>query len=727
MVKGQNRQRAIGREARGWILVGLAVLILAAVISYHPLDPVLGKKLGRAVRVTNWIGPLGANLGGLLVSILGLAALWIPGLMGWWAVRMLLAKERGPGANTLVGLTILIPATAALIALMWPKFMWSGEPVASGGWIGAILAGLLAQWLKEIGAGLVLVIMLLTGLMLAADLSLMAILEAAQAGSGSFLNRLATAKIRIRKKEERKKSEKFQRLKERLEHDPPKIVIEEPAVFEESEPEPVQEVLPFMSELGHYTSPPLNLLDDPPPDRPRVDPKSLAANSRLVEKKLYDFNVEGQVVEVNGGPVITMYEFEPAAGIKISRIVNLADDLALALRAESIRVVGPLPGKGTMGIEIPNSVREMVALKEILAGPAYREAKGGLPVVLGKDAFGRPYVTDLTKMPHLLIAGATGAGKSVCLNTMLTSILYRAAPHEVRLLMVDPKRIELSVYDGIPHLLHPVLTDPKKATKALRWAVMEMENRYEMLARANVRSIDAFNLKASKGEIPPDEEGNEAEPLPFIVIVIDELADLMMVASRDVEESLIRLAQMARAAGIHIVLATQRPSVDVLTGIIKANFPARIAFQVASKTDSRTILDSNGAETLLGAGDMLFLPPGVAKLTRVHGAFVSDAEVKGVTDHLRNLGQPEYNEEITEVEKLSARSGSGGEDVDERYEDAVRVVLESGKASISMVQRKLRVGYNRAARMIEMMADEGIVSEPDHTNTRHVLGGGSKE
>jgi len=437
------------------------------------------------------------------------------------------------------------------------------------------------------------------------------------------------------------------------------------------------------------------------------------------------------VVEVNGGPVITMYEFKPAPGIKISRITNLADDLALALKAEAIRVVGPLPGKGTMGVEIPNATREMVILKEILSGAAYQEAKGGIPLVLGKDAVGRPYVTDLTKMPHLLIAGATGSGKSVCLNSMLMSILYRSTPADVRLLMVDPKRIELSVYDGIPHLLHPVLTNPQKATKALRWAVLEMESRYELLARANVRSIGSYNQKAAKGELKPvtDPDGQELEMperLPYIVIIIDELADLMMVASREVEESLIRLAQMARAAGIHLVLATQRPSVDVLTGIIKANFPARIAFQVASKTDSRTILDGNGAENLLGAGDMLFLPPGVGKLTRVHGAFVSDAEIKAVTEFLRDQGRPDYNEEVVTAASREAEMELDGE-VDERYEDAVRLVMETGKASISLVQRKLRVGYNRAARMIEMMAAEGLVSEPDHTNTRRVLVGTPEE
>jgi len=722
--------RSVGREAGGLALLGLSILILASLFSYDPLDPVLSRYTAQTV-VHNWAGRIGANLGGGLVEVLGLAALWIPGVLGWWAIKLLGRSYKAPSLSTVVGLAFLVPATAGLISLFWPKLTWAQEPVNAGGWAGAILAGVLTEWLKPLGAALILIVVLLAGLMLAVDMSLMAFLEAAGQSGGTFLGRLKTAKTIRQEKKERTKSESYQRLRERLDHEPPKIVVEEPTFNEPVKIEPVQEVLPFMAAEGRYNLPPLSLLDDPPKSRTRQEPKWLTANSRRLEKKLFDFGVEGQVVEVNGGPVITMYEFKPAPGIKISRITNLADDLALALKAEAIRVVGPLPGKGTMGVEIPNATREMVILKEILSGAAYQEAKGGIPLVLGKDAVGRPYVTDLTKMPHLLIAGATGSGKSVCLNSMLMSILYRSTPADVRLLMVDPKRIELSVYDGIPHLLHPVLTNPQKATKALRWAVLEMESRYELLARANVRSIGSYNQKAAKGELKPvtDPDGQELEMperLPYIVIIIDELADLMMVASREVEESLIRLAQMARAAGIHLVLATQRPSVDVLTGIIKANFPARIAFQVASKTDSRTILDGNGAENLLGAGDMLFLPPGVGKLTRVHGAFVSDAEIKAVTEFLRDQGRPDYNEEVVTAASREAEMELDGE-VDERYEDAVRLVMETGKASISLVQRKLRVGYNRAARMIEMMAAEGLVSEPDHTNTRRVLVGTPEE
>ncbi len=713
------------------VMTGVSLLILAALVSYHPLDPTFWQGRYSGAGLSNWAGIVGASLGDGLIGMLGLAAFWVPGIMIYWSVKLFRRSYRRVSLGAVVGLGLLIPASAGLITLFWPKLIWAAEPVSSGGWVGAILIGILSDWFNPLGAGIILIATFLAGLSLALDMSLLALAQAAQKGGGSFFSRLATAKIRVRDKRERSRSETYLKLKEKMTEAEPRVVLEEPRINESQEFKPVQDVLPFMSSLGHYSPPQLSFLEDPPENKLKQDPKSLIANSRRVEKKLFDFGVEGRVQEVNGGPVITMYEFAPAPGVKISKIANLADDLTLALRSEAIRVVGPLPGKGTMGIEIPNSIREVVYLKEIIAGKAFQETQASLPLILGKDAVGRHMVTDLTRMPHLLIAGATGSGKSVCLNTMLMSILYRSSPLEVRLLMVDPKRIELSVYDGIPHLLHPVVIDPQKATKALRWAVLEMERRYELLARANVRSIDSFNRKAEKGKLDdleplPGEEGPPGR-LPAIIIVIDELADLMMVSSKEVEDSLRRLAQMARAAGIHMILATQRPSVDVLTGVIKANFPARIAFQVASKTDSRTILDANGAESLLGAGDMLFLPPGVSKLTRVHGAFVSDSEVQRVTNALREQGEPQYNEDITKVTDREGSDILDGEEMDDRYQDAVQVVVESGKASISLVQRKLRVGYNRAARMIEMMAAQGIISEPDHTNTRRVILGSTEE
>jgi S-DNA-T family DNA segregation ATPase FtsK/SpoIIIE len=418
-----------------------------------------------------------------------------------------------------------------------------------------------------------------------------------------------------------------------------------------------------------------------------------------------------------------MYEFKPAPGIKISKVASLADDLALTLRASTIRIVAPIPGKAAIGIEIPNNQREMVYLKQILSSSAYQESGFKLPIALGKDITGTPVITDLSRMPHLLVAGATGTGKSVSINTMINSLLFKVSPEMVRFLMIDPKRIELSIYHDIPHLLHPVVIQPKEATKALRWAVQEMERRYMLLSDLGVRNIEAYNRKIRKdpSPSPPDDGDSGKKPLPYIILVIDELADLMMVSSRDVEEAITRLAQMARAAGIHLIIATQRPSVDVLTGIIKANFPTRISFQVSSKVDSRTILDAIGAEHLLGDGDMLFMPPGVGRVVRIHGAFVSEDEIKGVTDFLRKQKKPDYDESILSV---SEENGTDETELerDEKYEQAVEVVMQTGQASISMIQRRLRVGYNRAARMIELMEMEGIVGPSDGVRPRDVYG-----
>jgi S-DNA-T family DNA segregation ATPase FtsK/SpoIIIE len=425
------------------------------------------------------------------------------------------------------------------------------------------------------------------------------------------------------------------------------------------------------------------------------------------------------VAAVLPGPVITTFEYEPAPGVKINRVAGLSDDLAMALRANSIRIVAPIPGKAAIGIEIPNTDRELVRFKEVVISPAFEKSKSNLTLCLGKDIVGNPVVADLERMPHLLIAGATGTGKSVGLNAMICSLLYKAGPEEIKFIMVDPKRIELSLYDGIPHLITPVVTDVKKATNALFWAVREMERRYALLQEFKVRNLKQYNQKAAKSA--PDAEGKLPEKLPLIVIIIDELADLMMVASRDVEVALTRLAQMARASGIHLILATQRPSVDVLTGIIKANFPTRLTFQVSSRTDSRTIIDSGGAENLLGNGDMLLLPPGTAKLQRIHGAFISEEEVTAVVDFLKAQKPPDYIDEVTaKPEENEAENGDDTE-YDEHYDTAVALVTRTRQASISMIQRHLRIGYNRAARIIETMEREGVVGPADGAKAREVL------
>jgi S-DNA-T family DNA segregation ATPase FtsK/SpoIIIE len=482
--------------------------------------------------------------------------------------------------------------------------------------------------------------------------------------------------------------------------------------------------------------PPLDLLDEPEAHTQRQAVEELEEQARFLEEKLGDFGITGEVVHVQQGPVITMFEYAPAAGIKVSRIVNLQDDLALVLRALSVRVVAPIPGKAAVGIEVPNKYHEIVRLREVLNANVLPPEASKLSLALGRDITGAPFVTDLAKTPHLLIAGATGAGKSVGLNCMICSMLFRATPEEVRLIMIDPKMLELSIYEGVPHLLVPVVTNPKQAALALRRVVEEMERRYQLLAAKGVRNIaqynDALEREAAAGHtsgraVDADMctemyESPMEEKLPYLVVVIDELSDLMMVSSKEVEDSLTRIAQMARAAGIHLIVATQRPSVDVLTGVIKANFPARLSFQVTSKTDSRTILDANGAEKLLGRGDMLFLAPGTSKPQRAHSAFVSEAEINRLVEAWKRVDQPQYDERfLVPSEEQTGVAGREEEEYDEKYDEAVALVAATGQASISMVQRRLRVGYNRAARMIEIMEKEGLVGPSDGVKPREVL------
>ncbi len=492
-----------------------------------------------------------------------------------------------------------------------------------------------------------------------------------------------------------------------------------------------------VSGKGAYKLPPLELLDTPPLEHSKVDEPALERSARVLEQKLADFGVEGRVVEVQPGPVVTMYKLEPGSGIKVSQIVNLADDLSMALRAATVRIQAPVPGEAVVGIEVPNRKREMIYLREILEAEEFGAAQSYLTLALGKDISGRPMAADLATMPHLLIAGATGTGKSVSIHTMISSILFSATADDVRFILIDPKMLELSVYEGIPHLLVPVVVDPEKAAAALLWATQEMEGRYRMMRELAVRNIDGYNRAIGiGGELVElkrgDAAGNAGEgdegidtpvkhrKLPKIVIVIDELADLLLSEGKTVERDITRLAQKARAAGIHLILATQRPSVDVLTGLIKANLPARISLQVTSRVDSRTILDSIGAERLLGAGDMLFMPPGTAKLRRLHGPFVSEIEIRKVCDFLRAQGAPDYQMEILETTAPgNSESGDGG-DRDTLYDDAVQIVIDTNQASISMIQRRLRIGYNRAARMVEQMEREGLVLPADGARPREV-------
>ena len=461
----------------------------------------------------------------------------------------------------------------------------------------------------------------------------------------------------------------------------------------------------------------MTLLDPVPKKSTSIDDKALLENSKILEKKLLDFGVEGRVLEVRPGPVVTMYEFEPAAGVKVGRITNLADDLALAMKAMSIRIIAPIPGKSVVGIEVPNQTRDTILLREMMECPLFGKSRSRVTLALGKDISGAPYVSDLARMPHLLVAGATGTGKSVAVNAMILSVLFKATPEDVRFLMVDPKMLELSAYEGIPHLITPVITDPKKAANALRHIVAEMGRRYKMMAERGAKNIEKFNQMVEEG-------GKEGEKkLPFIVVIIDELADLMMTSGKDVEECLVRLSQMARASGIHLLIATQRPSVDVVTGLIKTNFPARIAFQLPSKTDSRTILDAGGAETLLGQGDMLFLPPGTSKLMRIHGAYVSEPEIKKVTDFWRKQGSPTYEEITADAPDsgLTDEEADLGEEFLRRYDEAVALAAQQEMISTSYIQRRFRIGYNTAARIIEKMEKEGVVGPAQGSRPREVL------
>ncbi len=705
------------KEILALCLLAVAILLLLSLITYHSSDPTLFTTSSGERPVSNIVGIFGANLAAILLVAIGISAYWLPIFLIAAAVQLIVPRSTPRPWLIAIGCTLLIIASSGLAALYWPTLRLWGEPLpGSGGILGLMLKKYIPYYLNPVGAYLLLWLLAIVAILLATPVSLTRTALALNAGLGKLGQTLRNIR------EERNKRHKLRR---KSLSKPP--IVKTRKEIKPEPPEHKQAEFKFMDVEGEFRLPDVSLLDTIEKSTGGPDQESLLMNSRIVEKKLADFGVEGEVTEVSPGPVITMYQFKPAPGVKISKIVGLADDLALALKAASIRVVAPIPGKGTLGIEIPNVSRQPVVVHDTINDPEFKQPKGKLILALGKDITGNIVVTDLAKMPHLLIAGATGTGKSVCLNAIIISLLYRATPDEVRLLLIDPKRIELSAYEGIPHLLHPVVTDPKKANIALKWAVAEMENRYELLTLKGVRSIERYNQLVTKSKAKKPKPGSplqdheaEDQPLPYLVIIIDELADLMIVASREVEESIIRLAQMARAAGIHLVLATQRPSVDVLTGIIKANIPARISFQVSSRTDSRTILDANGAEALLGAGDMLMLPPGTAKMQRIHGAYASEVEIKRITDFLRKQRKPEYDDTILNYQDKSEDMAADDE-IDERYEEAIKLVIETRRASISMLQRRLRVGYNRAARMIEMMERQGLVSASDGVRPREVL------
>jgi S-DNA-T family DNA segregation ATPase FtsK/SpoIIIE len=713
------------KEIIGILLFFLVVFTLISLLSYHHADPSINNA-GAAGAVHNLFGKLGAHAAGLLIGLFGLGAFWMPILLLLASVCFFSNQSVKSLYSIAGGGLLLMVTTGSLLAFKQDQYLLFGSKITAGGIIGIPLKMFMVRYANGTGGGIILGLSWLIGFILATGFSLVTFFRHFGSSFSKFGERVQNWMI---KRRERRQKAKKRRLQKKAKADKAVVDIQIKAPAAPSKPKekpaPKQQMFDFMHDDSKFKLPSIDFLDDPDERPVSVNDDNLRMQSKLLEKKLEDFGVHGQVVAVTPGPVITTYEYAPAPGVKINKIVNLSDDLALALRAISIRIVAPIPGKAAIGIEVPNADRETVRFKEIVAAPVFEKSKSKLTICLGKDIVGNPVVAALDKMPHLLIAGATGAGKSVALNTMICSFLYKATPDEVKLIMVDPKRIELSAYDGIPHLITPVVTDAKKATNALFWAVKEMERRYELLSEKKTRNITQYNQKIER-ELEThkvnkeDPEAERPQPLPFIVIIIDELADLMMVASRDVEVALTRLAQMARAAGIHLILATQRPSVDVLTGIIKANFPTRLTFQVSSKTDSRTIIDANGAENLLGMGDMLFLPPGTGRLQRIHGAYISEAEFTHIIEFLKSQQTPEYNESVVAATKEEPGT-SEEKEYDERYDDAVALVTKTGQASISMIQRHLRIGYNRAARIVEMMETEGIVGPSDGVKPREVL------
>ncbi len=773
------------REVIGVLLITVSLLTFLSLLSFVPGDAkTVAGSSASAGPPRNMIGSAGALWAAVCFHLIGGAAYLFPFLLGLMGARCFTQSPLTVRLKNGVSSIAAVMFLGALFHLEFTAVPTISSGLVNRGMAGGVIGQFLAESLRGVfantGAHILVLAGLVVALLLTTPMSLTGVLQRVPAWWQAARTRVSHLLPEAVDDETESDSPKRARARAtRANRSSGADPVEEPAAFqtqaqvielpriqlpakpeikESNMEEPASEVVSAQPVVSGYLLPdPAELLSDPSGPLARMSEEELKAQSEVLIRALKSFAVDGKVTEVRPGPVVTMYEFEPASGTKVARIVNLADDLALALKAISLRIVAPIPGKSVVGIEVPNPYRETVSLKEVVAGDAFTRSRSKLTLALGKDIFGAPVSADLKTMPHLLVAGATGAGKSVSLNTMLMSILFNARPDEVKLLLIDPKMLEFQTYEGIPHLLRPVITDPKSAARGLGWVVQEMERRYKLLAEAGVRNIEAYNRQVaeaqglipealsgggsgqaelpmrflseegrlSAGESTGTEEGalsgpsaTPPEPLPYIVVMIDELADLMMVAPKDVEDKIARLAQMARASGIHLVLATQRPSVDVLTGLIKANFPARIAFQVSSKTDSRTIIDANGAEALLGRGDMLYLASGTGRLIRLHGSFVSDDDVRRVVEFVKEQASPRYCQEL---QALKQEETAEEEAQDEVYEQAKDLVLSTGQASASLIQRRLRVGYPRAARMIERMEAEGLVGAPGRDGRREVV------
>ncbi len=698
-----RRRKQVGRwrrEVKGIVLLVVAGFTLVALLTVDPAG-----HGGPA-------GPVGIWLGWALFGALGFAAFLVPLVLALVGIRAFVwPPVSGTGWMPFAGLGVLLLSATGLLTEAGP--LWMSLEAGAGGLLGWGLAQMLDAAVGRVGAWLVLLAGVPIGVLCVTQISYGVLTRVLGARLAAWQRR-SKPKVtddRAVAPEGVATAIPFPELTVSSEGPPPPVVVE-PRKRAPAGPAR-QEAFDFApGGAAAFQLPPLGLLRVPDATEHQVSREELQDNAETLRRKLLDFEVEGRIVQVSPGPVITSYEFEPAAGVKISRVVNLADDVALALKAAAVRIVGPIPGRGTVALEVPNAEQALVYLREVFASTEFTQSKRRLPLALGKDVTGGPVVSDLTAMPHLLIAGATGTGKSVGLNAMICSILYKMSPAEVRFLMIDPKRLELTVYEGIPHLLARVVTDAKEAAARLRWIVGKMDERYGLLQARQVRNIEGYNNAVE-----------EAERLPYWIVVIDELADLMMASAGDVQTALVRLAQIARAVGIHLIIATQRPSVDVVTGLIKANFPTRIAFQMASKVDSRTVLDANGAEQLLGRGDMIFIPPGAGRHMRVHGAWVSDEEVKAVCEFVRTQGTAVY-EEV----KLAVDGDGGGEageaaERDDLYWDCVRLVIGQRQASISFLQRRMGLGYPKAARFIDMMEQDRIIGPGQGAKPREILVG----
>lgn len=754
----QMKQRL--REGLFLLSIAIALFFLVSFSTFHSTDPGWSST-GVNEKVLNWGGRAGAFLSDIFLSLFGCIAFFLPPLIifaGWLSIRV---KPEESEFNTIdfafkcLGFLLIIISGCGLTALYLKSFI-AELPISSGGIMGDLLHVGLIRVFNVAGAGLFLMTALLCGITLFTGFSWLGLVDAI----GLYVTRFfawtrLTSLFRSVKKVEIAPKIVVEPTLEKAEMTPkkmptfptrlePKITAKiEPKMAINIEPKmippaPVKNVAKKGESVPHVTFdaiPPLSLLDLPPPSEGKAFSSTTFEDlSQLVEQRLLDFGVQVKVVAIHPGPIITRFELELAPGIKVSKISGLAKDIARSLSAISVRVVEVIPGKSVIGLELPNEHREMVVLRDVLESQRYAQMRSPVSLALGKDIAGYPVIVDLAKMPHLLVAGTTGSGKSVSINAMLLSLLFKATPEQLRLILIDPKMLELSVYEGIPHLLAPVITDMKEAANSLRWCVAEMERRYKLMAFVGVRNLASYNQKIQDGIkqgtpvvgppwfVSADGLPQELESLPTIVVVADELADMMMVVGKKVEDLITRIAQKARAAGIHLILATQRPSVDVITGLIKANIPTRIAFQVSSRIDSRTILDQQGAEQLLGNGDMLYLPPGTGVPVRVHGAYVADEEVHRTVAAWRAYGQPVYVEEITEgvTESAGGESAQGGE-LDPLYDEALKIVTETRRASISLVQRRLKIGYNRAATIMESMEAAGVVSAMDQSGSREVL------